>query len=299
MHKFYTSSGHKAYKMQFPEIEKRWDDLEWTVETAIHMRRAGYYVPEKIWRHMGLEEEEYAEPDYGDVNDHDDSAAYMANERDLKEPKYAWDPKANGKPKDWNEQETWCKAAYKEAAKKWKDKEIRTPSVSEFLDAFLETRTDEKGTPVRRLLSNPRKKDGGWVRYDYVPPKPYHEMYPDAYNKDKKLKEGRWCQAVHGSNIAALYSILATGTIQESTTTEDGDRFFPTAPGAYCHGFDPESQKKVKDLRHKADNYLTYWSPLDDGIYYAVKIDLDVDRDQGKISRGDQWVQPGDSTRIT
>jgi hypothetical protein len=223
----------------------------------------------------------------------------MANERDLKEPKYAWDPKANGKPKDWNEQETWCRAAYKKAEKKWTDKEIRTPSVSEFLDAFLETRTDETGTPVRRLLSNPRQKEGGWVRYEYVPPKPYHEMYPDAYNKDKKLKEGHWCQAVHGSNIAALYSILATGTIKESTTTEDGDRFFPTAPGAYCHGYDPKSQRKVKDLRQKADNYLTYWSPLDDGIYYAVKVDLDVDRDQGKIARGDQWVQPGDSTRIT
>jgi hypothetical protein len=110
-------------------------------------------------------------------------------------------------------------------------------------------------------------------------------MYPDAYDKDKKPQGGRWCQAVHGSHLAALYSILASGTI---TTHE-----------VYCHGLDPLSGKRQEDLRHKANFYLTYWSPLDDGRYYAVKVDVDVDRDRGWTSGVDQWVQPGDSTRIT
>ena len=80
----------------------------------------------------------------------------------------------------------------------------------------------------------------------------------------KKAKTGHWCEAFHGTNLAALYSILATGMIKESTTAEDGDRFFPTSPGAYCPGYDHESQKKINDVRRKAVGYLTYWSPLDE-----------------------------------
>jgi hypothetical protein len=71
----------------------------------------------------------------------------MANGWDLKEPKYAWDPRANGKPADWENYETWDKA-HKNARKKWKDSEVRTPSASEFLDAFLQTRIDEEGISV-------------------------------------------------------------------------------------------------------------------------------------------------------
>ena len=104
------------------------------------------------------------------------------------------------------------------------------------------------------------------------------------------------CQTT--SSGLPTYSILATGMIKEPTTAEDGDRFFPTSPGAYCPGYDHESQKKLNDVRRKAVGYLTYWSPLDDGKYYAVKFELQVDRDRGETIRGDQWVQPTESIRI-
>ena len=158
---------------------------------------------------------------------------------------------------------------------------------------------DEKGKCVRLFVSNPQEKDNGWIKYDYIPPKLYYEVFPDQYDKDrKKAKTGHWCEAFHGTNLAATYSILATGMIKEPTTAEDGDRFFPTSPGAYCHGYDHESQKKINDVRRKAVGYLTYWSPLDDGKYYAVKFELQVDRDRGETIRGDQWVQPTESIRI-
>ena len=175
MKTFCYRPDQKPHRLQFHEIEKRWDEREWTVETAIHMRKAGYYVPEKIWTNMGLDIDDYGEPEHDDVPE--DSAFFVAEGKDLKELRLAWNPKCEGKPKDWNDQKTWCKAAYKEAERRWKEKEVKKPKVSSFLDAFLESRMDEKGKCVRLFLRNPQEKDNGWIKYDYIPPTPYYVFF--------------------------------------------------------------------------------------------------------------------------
>ena len=45
---------------------------------------------------------------------------------------------------------------------------------------------DEKGKCVRLFVSNPQEKDNGWIKYDYIPPKLYYEVFPDQYDKDRK-----------------------------------------------------------------------------------------------------------------
>ncbi len=104
MKNFYYRPDQKPHRLQFHEIEKRWDEREWTVETAIHMRKAGYYVPEKIWTNRGLDVDDYGEPEYDDIPE--DSAVFVAEGKDLKEPRLAWNPKREGKPRDWNDQKT-------------------------------------------------------------------------------------------------------------------------------------------------------------------------------------------------
>ena len=241
------------------------------METAIHMRKAGHYVPE-----------------------------YSAKSKDFKEPRLAWNPKSEGKPRDWIDQrKTWCKATHNEAKRRWQDTEIEKPNEISFLGAFLESRMDGKGKCVSEFLSNPKERARGWIQFDYTPPKPDYEVFPEQYDKDRKeAKSGHWCQAFHATNLAGMYSILATGMIKESANVENGIRVSPTSLGVYCHGYDPESQKKIKDVRRKADGHLTYWSPLDDGKYYAVKFELQVDRDRGETIRGHQWYQPTESLRI-
>ena len=86
------------------------------METAIHMRKAGYYVPEKIWTNMRLEKDDHGEPEYNVIPEY--SAVFVAEGKDFKEPRLAWNPKSEGKPRDWNDQKTWCKAAYKEAERR-------------------------------------------------------------------------------------------------------------------------------------------------------------------------------------
>ena len=241
------------------------------METAIHMRKAGHYVPE-----------------------------YSAKSKDFKEPRLAWNPKSEGKPRDWIDQrKTWCKATHNEAKRRWQDTEIEKPNEISFLGAFLESRMDGKGKCVSEFLSNPKERARGWIQFDYTPPKPDYEVFPEQYDKDRKeAKSGHWCQAFHATNLAGMYSILATGIIKESANVENGIRVSPTSLGVFCHGYDPASQKKIKDVRRKADSHLTYWSPLDDGKYYAVKFELQVDRDRGETIRGHQWYQPTESIRI-
>ena len=83
---------------------------------------------------------------------------------------------------------------------------------------------------------------------------------------------------------------MLCGCLAPSCDAEEGHRYFAGAPGVYMH----------KDkTAHKADNY-TRFSPLcDDGVFWATKWELRVDRTRRVIKNDtDQWVQREDSVRL-
>ena len=127
------------------------------------------------------------------------------------------------------------------------------------------------------------------------------EKVIDQYEDKRPIKTGHWCTAFHGTHLASLHSILGSGRVKESISVEDGDDFLQGSPGAYCHGHDPDagSKKAKEDNSYRAEHYSPYWSPLDNGQYYCVKIEMEVDRERGTSVRKEQWVQPTDSCRIT
>ena len=59
-------------------------------------------------------------------------------------------------------------------------------------------------------------------------------------------------------------------------------------PGVYCHG---------SNSCAKAEGYAVFQDVFSIGAWWAVKLELLVDRDRGKRA-GDQWVQPADSISL-
>ena len=75
------------------------------------------------------------------------------------------------------------------------------------------------------------------------------------------------------------------GKLVESADKSQGDRFLDGAPGVYVH----------KDgTSHKAENYTRYTPLCDDGVFWAAKREVLVDREHHRVRtkrKTDQWVQ--------
>ena len=306
---------HECACLQYEVVASKWHDgtprsqRDYTQGTLRGMYNCGYPVPLDAWIRSGLSKEEYCEPDYDQVHEIEvDQRAHISfmiatgSSTERLDDRLKFDPMCNGRPKSWNKF-VWSKAEknryyWEQDAK---NKPEPQPDVENFVRSFLFDRHGPDGKSVSLLLSNCQEHEMGWKRFDYIPPKAYHLTYPEYFVEDEhggyKLKGKHWCEAQHGTNLAALYSILALGTIRESACEEEGDTVWKSMKGAYCHGVDESVHKK--DTRPKSENYCIFWSPLDDGIYYQFKLDLLVDRDKGRSASKDQWCQPHESIMIT
>ena len=97
------------------------------------------------------------------------------------------------------------------------------------------------------------------------------------------LAEG-WERAWHGTKIEALYCQAFLGHLLPSQDESRGERFFREAPGVYVHS---------DALNSKAEFYCRFVQLTDDGIFWAIKLEVLVHRGaKAKGKRGtDQWIQ--------
>ena len=189
---------------------------------------------------------------------------------------------ARGSPLDWNIQN-------EETVLYWRKSEIRFPSspnVDSNIDrmlSFLSVRLGRNKSPVLTHLGSPVKHDDGWYRMHY--------LCLDDSLRMQLTREG-WQLAWHGTKLEALFSILYHGGLRESRDETLGERKLTNAPGVYAF-----SDK----LFNKADSYCRFVDLCGDGVFFACKLELLVNRDAAvKVQRKtDQWVQPASAVNLT
>ena len=99
--------------------------------------------------------------------------------------------------------------------------------------------------------------------------------------------------AWHGTKIEALFRILASGGLQASRV-ENGGEVKADTSAVYC------MTVGCPLLARKAEGYMRFIDVCGDGVLWAVKLELCVDRDQ-KLDRShmktDQWMQAAASVQ--
>lgn len=116
---------------------------------------------------------------------------------------------------------------------------------------------------------------GGWLRFKYT-------------SAQALQAEADWQPALHGTWWYALWQILTTGMLLESTDESKGHEF--QIPGVY-----------VTTDRPLAVSYARPQVLFSDDVYYKVMLELRVDmsrKRQRKKTRLEQWVFPPEAVAI-
>ncbi|CAE8704556.1 unnamed protein product, partial [Polarella glacialis] len=198
---------------------------------------------------------------------------------------------ARGTPKDWNRPDNEL-ADSENVALFWgrKAKEsiadvhlAAQPDPGSMLLRFLQTRLGPDGKSLLERLGPPMRQEQGWFSF----------AWREGPEETAKAGPGKWRRAWHGCKLEALYSIMFHGQLFESSNKHLGDRHFEEMPGVYVH----------KDkTSHKAENYMRFVPLCGDGVFWAAKWEVRVDRKQGldelMKKNTDQWVQPARSVRL-
>eukprot|EP00927_Polykrikos_kofoidii_P017380 TRINITY_DN17910_c0_g1_i1.p1 TRINITY_DN17910_c0_g1~~TRINITY_DN17910_c0_g1_i1.p1 ORF type:complete len:1126 (+),score=162.57 TRINITY_DN17910_c0_g1_i1:197-3574(+) len=195
---------------------------------------------------------------------------------------------AHGTPADWNSMETSVdgedrREVYwgRRAKPLFRDVPESYVDVCVVLD-FLEGRLADDGTPVRELLGPPVRQSDGWFSFAWL---------EHTQECEGRLRNEGWERAWHGCKLEALYSIMYHGILCESRDEDLGERILHGAPGVYVH----------KDgTSHKANNYTRFVDLCGDGVFWAAKWEVRVDRaERVKAPRQtDQWVQRASGVRL-
>ena len=125
---------------------------------------------------------------------------------------------------------------------------------------FLAKRKDAEGRPVIERLGSPQPQADGWWRLRWLEFTDDDILMLERHGLDK---------AWHGCKLEALYSILYHGRLRESRKL--GDRWLQGLPGVYVHK--PQTARK-------AENYMRFTPLCKDGVYWAAKGEVLVDRSQ-------------------
>jgi hypothetical protein len=188
---------------------------------------------------------------------------------------------AMGTPSDWNDKKNYLV---------WNNRNLKlfpqaaqtSIDISKFID-FLSLRPDRDGHPISESIGEPQYMESGWFRCNWLD---FNEDTLPANSSAGGLAD--WQRAWHGCKIEGLYSIMYHRKLWESR--EGGDRFFPGKPGVYFH----------KDgTAAKVANYMRFVHLFGDGVFWAAKWEVRVDRtDRVSKSGTDQWVQKERSVRL-
>lgn len=198
-------------------------------------------------------------------------------------------PEACGTPLDWNQATDLYYWGNK--TKRWYPAvKGANADIGKMLH-FLSVRPGPDGQPVSNRIGEPVLMDQGWFRCPWLDFNEASTPVETVGSWADVPGKADWQRAWHGCKVESLYSIMYHGKLFASKDAERGDRFSEKAPGVYVH----------KDgSGAKAGNYVR-WVPLfSDGIFWAVKWELRVDRSD-RVPPGpgtDQWVQEERSVRL-
>ncbi|CAK0837461.1 unnamed protein product [Prorocentrum cordatum] len=147
---------------------------------------------------------------------------------------------------------------------------------------FLHVRVDDEDQPLLSRLGRPDRHEDGWFRLHWL------QMSLDEMDR---LKSEGWCRAWHGCKLESLNSIIQNGQLLESRDEGFGERLLTGMPGVYAHR---------DGLSQKAENYLRFAPLCGDGVFWAAKWELLVNRAEAvpKRVKTDQWVHPSKSVRL-
>eukprot|EP00930_Biecheleria_cincta_P067929 TRINITY_DN548_c1_g2_i1.p1 TRINITY_DN548_c1_g2~~TRINITY_DN548_c1_g2_i1.p1 ORF type:complete len:1108 (+),score=152.38 TRINITY_DN548_c1_g2_i1:117-3440(+) len=218
---------------------------------------------------------------------------YVSSSRPQKVTVPPFSEKACGVARHWNSQDTAEKSS-ELAALNWslngKNLPFRkTPSGTyadpgQMLRKMLESRPGPQNVSLLQRLGPPLRHEDGWFSFAWV------EFTLEAKTK-LEAHGGTWKQAWHGSKLEALYSILYHKHLFASRDRDLGERLFEGMPGVYVH---------KNRTSQKAENYLRFVPLCEDGIFWACKWEVLVDRKRAldEHKNTDQWVQAEDSVQL-
>ena len=150
---------------------------------------------------------------------------------------------------------------------------------------FLSLRFGPDGKPVSEKIGPPEQFEQGWFRFPWL-----GFVEDDLPAESSTGKRTQWEIAWHGCKVEALYSILYSGFLASSCDVEQGHRYFQDAPGIYVH---------KECTAHKADNYVRFTPLCEDGVFWAAKWEVRVDRSERVEKKDtDQWTQRDGSVRL-
>ena len=197
-------------------------------------------------------------------------------------PAHFFDQDAHGCPRDWHRLAVQLGKDNRHLFKVVEGSEVDVHKMW----AFLEKRSGPDGEPITKKLEEPVKQGDGWFRLRWLD-------YQSIWMPQVSLAGGsaEWARAWHGCPIEAVYSIAYHGILMESCDESHGHRFSPESPGVYVHRH---------ELAHKAENYTCFCPLFGDGVFWAAKWELHVDRADKVVPRGktDQWIQRSRSVRL-
>jgi len=151
--------------------------------------------------------------------------------------------------------------------------------------SFFRQRPGLDGEPISNLIGYPQAAGGPWFRCSWLS---YTEnIYADP---GTSTSDANWELAWHDTKFEALYNTMYAGELFVSDDEEKGHRFLPGRPGIYAH-----SMKNAI----KAENYIRFTPLCDDGVMWAAKWEVNVDRSQRIYNKSNgQWVQAPGSVRL-
>lgn len=187
----------------------------------------------------------------------------------------------HGGPNHWNQAGKtlwWGKRAKAELIRMNRDR-VTSVSTKPDVNSILKFLDNRCGV---HKLCRPDYHFDGWYRLQW-------KELPDA--EMKLLRQQGWKRAWHGTKLEALYSIVETGYLTDSLGNTPGQRVKGHAPGVYVHG----------DATHKKANYYApFMDIFGDGVMWAVKFELLVERRNAAPRRRgrEQWVITSDAVKI-
>ena len=191
-------------------------------------------------------------------------------------------PAVGGISRDWNDQAD-CVFWGNKVLRQFADASPEIAADVAVIEGFLQKRPGADGRPVLEKLGPAVRMYEGWSRLALL-------GFDEA--AERETEAVGWVRAWHGCKFEALYSILYHSRLVESRDRGRGERMLARAPGVYVHN---------DVTAHKAENYCRFVPLCGDGVFWAAKWEVRVDRaDRVQVPRQtDQWVQRARSVRLT
>lgn len=194
----------------------------------------------------------------------------------------AFHVEAMGGPGDWSKHFFyWGKATQKKFQPELPPLRLAKsakPDVQHLLE-WLHLRLAERH--LSKLLGPPDLRRDGWTRFEWLPNR---DCVGDCVKQLARVGD-RWVRAWHGSQLAALCSILHHERLFDSCRKDLGHRFDPGFPGVYCH------LDATKNKAWPGGSYSHFVPIFGDGTFWGITWELLVDSWHWNKLRGDQCVQ--------